>query len=73
MQVELDGQNITSLNLHWLRQNIGIVSQEPVLFSCSIRDNIRLGQPDATDEQIIQAAQNANAHNFISGLPKVSN
>jgi ABC-type multidrug transport system fused ATPase/permease subunit len=42
-----------------------------VLFSCSIRDNIRLGNPDVKDEEIIKAAQDANAHNFISALPKV--
>ncbi|KAL8574859.1 hypothetical protein ACOMHN_044881 [Nucella lapillus] len=68
--VELDGRNINNLNVHWLRRNIGIVSQEPVLFSCSIRDNIRLGQPDVTDEEIIRASRDANAHDFISGLPK---
>ncbi|XP_076472534.1 ATP-dependent translocase ABCB1-like [Babylonia areolata] len=68
--VELDGRNISRLNVHWLRRNIGIVSQEPVLFSCSIKDNIRLGNPDVSDEDILQAARNANAHDFISGLPK---
>ncbi|XP_076472510.1 ATP-dependent translocase ABCB1-like isoform X2 [Babylonia areolata] len=68
--VELDGQDISGLNIHWLRRNIGIVSQEPVLFSCSIKDNIRLGNPDVSDEDILQAARNANAHDFISGLPK---
>nr|KAG5687075.1 hypothetical protein BaRGS_017093 [Batillaria attramentaria] len=68
--VELDGRDIKDLNVHWLRRNIGIVSQEPILFSCSIRDNIRLGRPDVTDDEIIQAAKEANAHNFISGLPK---
>ncbi|KAK7093853.1 ATP-dependent translocase ABCB1-like [Littorina saxatilis] len=69
-EVELDGRNITGLNPHWLRRHMGIVSQEPVLFGCSIRDNIRLGQPDVTDEEIIKAATDANAHTFISGLPK---
>lgn len=69
--MELDGRDITKLNVHWLRRNIGIVSQEPVLFGCSIRDNIRLGNPTVTDEDIIQAATEANAHKFISSLPKV--
>ncbi|XP_025081232.1 multidrug resistance protein 1-like [Pomacea canaliculata] len=69
-KVELDGRDITKLNVHWLRRNIGIVSQEPVLFGCSIRDNIRLGNPTVTDEDIIQAATEANAHKFISSLPK---
>ena len=71
VQVDLDGQDIRKLNLQWLRRNIGIVSQEPVLFGCSVRDNIRLGRPDVTEEEIIQAAKNANAHDFVSGLPKV--
>ena len=47
---------------------MGLVSQEPLLFSCSIGDNIRFGRPDATQEEVEAAARTANAHDFISGL-----
>lgn len=48
---------------------IGLVSQEPLLFSTSIIDNIRFGKPDATVEEVMEAAQAANAHEFIDALP----
>ncbi|UJR07170.1 hypothetical protein I4U23_011458 [Adineta vaga] len=64
-QILIDNHSIESLNLAWLRSNIGIVNQEPVLFSISIEDNIRLGKEDATLEEIIQACQMANIHEFI--------
>jgi ABC-type multidrug transport system fused ATPase/permease subunit len=57
--------------LKWLRQNIGVVSQEPILFGCTIAENIRLGKPTATMAEIEKSAKAANAHDFISGLPKV--
>ena len=63
--------NIKDINVRWLRQHIGIVSQEPVLFDMSIADNIRMGKDDATQDEIEQAAINANAHDFITNLPKV--
>ncbi|XP_025418287.1 multidrug resistance protein 1-like [Sipha flava] len=69
-QVLLDDIDLKSLNLHWLRTNIGIVSQEPVLFGVSIADNIRYGQSDCTRQDIIAAAMTANAHSFIIKLPK---
>nr|AID66618.1 P-glycoprotein [Anadara sativa] len=69
-QVYIDGKNIKDLNVGWLRRNIGVVSQEPVLFDCTISENIRLGNPDATEAQIRDAAKMANAHDFISNLPK---
>ena len=56
----------------WFRCQLGVVSQEPVLFSSTIRENIRHGLPEATDEQIEQAAHQANAYDFIMKLPKVS-
>ena len=56
-------------NLKWLRQQIGIVNQEPSLFNISVKDNIRYGKEDATDEEIIEAAKKANIHDFISSLP----
>lgn len=71
-RVTLDGRDVRSLNLKWLRSHIGVVSQEPVLFSGSIEKNIRFGKPGATDDEIIAAAKMANAHDFIMQLPQVS-
>ena len=68
-QITLDGREIRTLNLQWLRSHIGVVSQEPVLFNTTIAENIRYGREDATMDDIIQAAKNANAHDFISQLP----
>jgi ABC-type multidrug transport system fused ATPase/permease subunit len=59
------------LNVAWLRSHIGVVSQEPVLFTGSIEENIRFGKKDATDEEIQNAAKMANAHDFIMQLPEV--
>lgn len=67
----LDNVDLKYLNLHWLRQNFGVVSQEPVLFGVSIAENIRYGQSDCTLQDIIAAAMTANAHSFIIKLPKV--
>ncbi|CAF1305591.1 unnamed protein product [Adineta ricciae] len=69
-EVLLDGRDIRSLNLRWLRSHIGIVSQEPVLFYGSIEDNIRFGKLNATDEEVQIAAKMANAHDFIMQLPQ---
>ena len=60
------------LNVNWLRKQIGVVSQEPVLFATTIADNIRYGRIDVTQAEIEQAAKMANAHEFIRQLPKVS-
>ncbi|XP_027629646.1 bile salt export pump isoform X3 [Tupaia chinensis] len=68
--VTLDGHDIRSLNVQWLRDQIGIVEQEPVLFSTTIAENIRYGREDATMEDIVQAAKAANAYNFIMDLPE---
>ena len=67
--IELDGEDISTLNVAWLRSQIGLVSQEPVLFSGSIFDNIKYGKDDATKEEVEQAARQANAHTFIAGFP----
>ena len=67
----IDGNDIKDLNIKWLRQHIGVVSQEPVLFALSIADNIRYGRDGVTDAEIEQAAREANAHDFISQLPDV--
>ena len=58
------------MDMHELRGQVGLVSQEPVLFSCSMRDNIVYGKPEASQQQVEQAAQAANAHNFIQKLPE---
>ena len=68
--ITLDGNDLRDLNISWLRKQIGLVSQEPKLFAMSIRDNIAAGAPDATEEQIIEAARMANAHDFICSFPK---
>lgn len=68
--VTLDGHDIRSLNTRWLRDQIGVVEQEPVLFSTTIAENIRYGREDATMEEIVQAAKEANAYNFIMTLPQ---
>jgi ATP-binding cassette, subfamily B, bacterial len=65
----LDGRNVRDLTLHSLRAQISIVLQEPMLFSGTIADNIRYGRLDAGMEDILRAAQDANAHDFIMQLP----
>lgn len=70
-QVMLDGQPIQSLNIGWLRDQIGVVGQEPVLFATSIAENIRYGREGVSMEDIKAAAKEANAHDFIMKLPKV--
>ncbi len=67
----LDGHDIRTLNIQWLRSLIGIVEQEPVLFATTIAENIKFGRPGVTMEDIIQAAKEANAYNFIMALPQV--
>ena len=68
-KITIDGREISLYNLQWLRRHIGIVSQEPVLFNTSIAENIRFGYKDATMKDVIQAAKNSNAHDFISKMP----
>ncbi|XP_047226189.1 bile salt export pump isoform X2 [Girardinichthys multiradiatus] len=68
--VSLDGHDIRTLNIQWLRSLIGIVEQEPVLFATTIAENIQYGRPGVTMEEIIQAAKDANAYNFIMTLPQ---
>ena len=70
-EVLVDGVNIKSLQLHWLRGKISLVSQETLLFMTSIKDNITYGKEDATLEEIKRAADLANAANFIEKLPNV--
>lgn len=70
-QVLIDGVNLKEFQLKWIRSKIGLVSQEPVLFSGSIKDNIAYGKDGATDEEIRVAAELANAAKFIDKLPQV--
>ena len=72
MKVLLDGHDVRRLNVRWLRQHIGVVSQEPVLFATTIAENIRYGREGVTDDEIRAAAVAANAHDFITKLPEVS-
>ncbi len=68
-RILLDGTDIRNFTLKSLRENIGIVQQDVYLFAGSVMDNIRYGRPDASDAEIVAAAQNANAHEFIMNLP----
>uniref|UniRef100_A0A9J8AIK1 ATP-binding cassette, sub-family B (MDR/TAP), member 11a n=1 Tax=Cyprinus carpio carpio TaxID=630221 RepID=A0A9J8AIK1_CYPCA len=68
--VTVDGHDIRSLNIQWLRSLIGIVEQEPVLFATTIAENIRYGRAGVTMEEVIEAAKQANAYNFIMDLPQ---
>ncbi|WAR14100.1 MDR1-like protein [Mya arenaria] len=69
-RVLVDGQDIRSLQVAGLRRNIGVVSQEPILFGLTIRENILLGRPDARTQEIEAAASMANCHDFITKLPQ---
>lgn len=72
VKVSVDGHDIRSLNLKWLREHTGVVSQEPVLFDTTIAENIRYGKDGVTQEDVEKATKMANAHDFITGLPEVS-
>ncbi|XP_068013050.1 ATP-dependent translocase ABCB1-like isoform X2 [Melanerpes formicivorus] len=68
----LDGQNARALNVQWLRTQLGIVSQEPILFDCTIAENIAYGDNSrqVSHEEVVHAAKEANIHSFIESLPK---
>ena len=68
-RILIDDFDIKNVTLHSLRENIGIVQQDVYLFAGTIMDNIRYGKFDATDEEVIEAAKKANAHDFIMELP----
>lgn len=70
--VMVDGRDIRTLNIGWLRDHIGVVSQEPILFGTTIEENIRYGREGVTMEAIEEATKMANAYNFIQKLPLVS-
>jgi ABC transporter fused permease/ATP-binding protein len=69
-RLRLDGHDLRELDPTWLRQQVGIVAQEPLLFSSSIADNIRYGRANATDAEVEAAARAANAHDFVSRFPQ---
>ena len=69
-RIELDGVPIAQLPLQALRQRIGLVPQDSVIFSTNAMENIRYGRPEASDEEVIAAARAAFAHDFISALPQ---
>jgi ATP-binding cassette subfamily B protein len=69
-QILIDGQDITTISQDDLRKSIAYVPQEPTLFHRSLRENIAYSRPDATDEEILHAAKQANAIDFIKNLPK---
>ncbi len=68
-EILIDGTPVTDITVDSLRRSIGIVQQDIYLFNASIRDNILYGRPDATDEEVIDAAKRANIHDYIMGLP----
>jgi len=67
--IRVDGTPIADLDPGWLREQIGVVAQEPILFSTTIADNIRYGRNTATDEEVEAAARAANAHDFVIDFP----
>ena len=71
-QVLLDGQDIKNLNVRHLRNFIGVVNQEPVLFATTIAENIAYGREGVTQREIEEAAKMANAHDFILQFPQVT-
>ena len=66
----LDGKDLKTLNPAWLRDQVGIVSQEPILFSTSIEENVRYGRSNATREEVLRACEVANARSFIERFPE---
>ncbi len=69
--VRLDGSRLLELDPSWLRGKVlGYISQEPVLFACSVMENIRYGRPSASDEEVKEVAKMAYAHQFISDFPE---
>lgn len=69
-RITIDGMDIRKMTLKSLRNQIGIVQQDVYLFAGSVYENILYGKPDATEEEVYQAAKNANAHEFIMSLPE---
>ncbi|NLK07273.1 MAG: ABC transporter ATP-binding protein [Firmicutes bacterium] len=66
----IDGKDVRDLDLYSLRNSIGLVQQDVFLFTGTIKENILYGNPEATDEEVIEAAKNADIHDFVMGLPE---
>ena len=69
-RLTLDGNDLRSLDPNWLRAQIGVVPQEPTLFSASVEDNVRYGRPDASHEEVVAACRAAHADEFVRGFPE---
>jgi ABC-type multidrug transport system fused ATPase/permease subunit len=69
-RVTLDGTDVRDVTLSSLRREIGVIAQDPFLFSATVRENIAFGRPDATDEDVERAARLAQAHEFVAALPE---
>ena len=68
----IDGHDVSSIEPSYLRRHMGLVTQEPVLFDCSFRDNIAYGSPEPLEmADVVKASCSANIHNFITSLPQV--
>ena len=68
-RITLDGEDFRDLDPDWLREVVGIVPQEPILFATTVAENIRYGRPGASDEEVLSAATAANAHEFVAAFP----
>jgi len=68
-RIVIDGHDIRDVSLSSLRKHMGIVLQDSFLFPISVKDNIRFGKPEATDEEVVEAAKSIGAHDFIERLP----
>ena len=69
--IMLDGISVSDLDPSWLRGTVvGYISQEPVLFATSVMENIRYGRPSASDQEVVEAARLAHAHNFVQEFPQ---
>jgi len=69
-RVLVDGVDVRDVTRRSLRREVGVISQDPFLFSATVRENIAFGAPDATDEQVVEAARAAQAHEFVEALPE---
>ena len=69
-EIQIDGVEIKQIDRNWIRSNIGLVNQDPILFNCSIFENISHGKLGATESEVYAAAVSANIHHFITTLPK---
>ena len=70
-EILINGRNIKDFELHYLRSNFGVVSQEPVLFNASFKENIKYNLYEAKEEDIVEASRKANALSFIMGKEKM--